>query len=210
MCYIGPKEKGQEFLSAISSWTGEACLLNEVDEKSFLHQQDSVAQVLRGKAGRQWFIRSTLVTSLPDDVINDTVMQFSDTPVGCTWLFELAGGAVADFEDNCLPKSQREASFTVAALHQWEMGIDDPRCVSTAEQWIAGTLLPVSIGGPFPSFLGRHEAPERTMACYGDNWARLCEIKQLYDPTNMFRNSLWPLDASGTAVAPQTHEPATP
>jgi hypothetical protein len=49
MCYVGPKVKGQEFLQAISSWDGERCLLNEVDEKSFLHQQDSVAQVLRGK-----------------------------------------------------------------------------------------------------------------------------------------------------------------
>lgn len=48
MCYVGPKVKGQEFLQAISSWDGERCLLNEVDEKSFLHQQDSVAQVLRG------------------------------------------------------------------------------------------------------------------------------------------------------------------
>jgi hypothetical protein len=49
MCYVGSREKGQEYLAAISSWTGERCLLNEVDEKSFLHQQDSVAQVLRGK-----------------------------------------------------------------------------------------------------------------------------------------------------------------
>ncbi|KAJ7578278.1 hypothetical protein C8J56DRAFT_969597 [Mycena floridula] len=210
MCYIGPKEKGQEFLAAISSWNGEACLLNEVDEKSFLHQQDSVAQVLRGKAGRQWFIRSTLITSLPDDIIHNTVLQFSDTPVGCTWLFELAGGAVTDFEDSCVPKSQREASFNVAALHQWEMGIDDPRCVSTAEEWIAGTLKAVSIGGPFPSFLGRHEAPERVIGCFGSNWDRLCEIKKMYDPTNMFRNSLWPLDGTGAAVEPRTHEPSTP
>lgn len=49
MCFIGSREKGQEYLAAISSWDGEKCLLNEVDEKSFLHQQDSVAQVLRGK-----------------------------------------------------------------------------------------------------------------------------------------------------------------
>lgn len=103
MCYIGSKEKGQEFLTAISSWDGEKCLLNEVDEKSFLHQQDSVAQVLRAKgksnlcyfeylsdnssilsAGRQWFIRSALITSLPDDIINATVTQFADTPIGCS------------------------------------------------------------------------------------------------------------------------------
>jgi hypothetical protein len=53
ICYLGPREEGQEYLQAISSWDGERCLLNEVDEKSFLHQQDSVAQVLRGKGGSQ-------------------------------------------------------------------------------------------------------------------------------------------------------------
>ncbi|KAF8633392.1 hypothetical protein AX17_004563 [Amanita inopinata Kibby_2008] len=210
MCYVGPKEKGQEFLAAISSWDGERCLLNEVHEKSFLHQQDSVAQVLRGKAGRQWFIRSALISSLPDDVINDTVMKFADTPVGCTWLFELAGGAIADFDDNCLPKSQREASFTIAALHQWEMDVDDDRCVASAEEWISETLDPVHVGGPFPSFLGRHESAERTKACFGANWERLCEIKQFYDPSNVFRNSFWPLNAKGEMVDPCTHEPPTP
>ncbi|KDR75581.1 hypothetical protein GALMADRAFT_248067 [Galerina marginata CBS 339.88] len=210
MCYIGSREKGHEYLSAISSWDGERCLLNEVDEKSFLHQQDSVAQVLRGKAGRQWFIRSALISSLPDDIINDTVMQFADTPVGCTWLFELAGGAIGDFEDTCVPKSQREAAFTIAALHQWEMDIDDDRCIDSAEEWIAGTLKPVHVGGPFPSFVGRHEPAQRIKACFGDNWARLCEIKGLYDPKNIFRNSLWPLDAAGDIVEPETHEPPTP
>ncbi|KAG5219876.1 FAD-binding PCMH-type domain-containing protein [Salix suchowensis] len=67
--------------------------------ESFLHQQDSVAQVLRGKgtvltmhtqanfpriAGRQWFIRSSLISSLPDDIVNETVLQFADSPVGCS------------------------------------------------------------------------------------------------------------------------------
>jgi hypothetical protein len=106
MCYIGPREKGQEYLHALSSWDGESCLLHEVDEKSFLHQQDSVAQVLRGKgiplfsirlfllhiiisilAGRQWYIRSALISSLPDEIINETVIQFANTPVGCSTSF---------------------------------------------------------------------------------------------------------------------------
>ncbi|KAJ3534406.1 hypothetical protein NMY22_g6941 [Coprinellus aureogranulatus] len=210
MCYVGPREKGQEYLAAISSWTGERCLLNEVNEKSFLHQQDSVAQVLRGKAGRQWFIRSALVSSLPDEIINQTVLEFHGTPVGCTWLFELAGGAVADCDTTCLPKSQREAAFTIAALHQWEMDVDDDRCVASAEEWIHGTLKPVHVGGPYPSFLGRHEPPERTQASFGDNWPRLVEIKQMYDPKNLFRNTFWPLDAEGQMVDPRTHEPPTP
>ncbi|KAJ3923870.1 hypothetical protein F5877DRAFT_87332 [Lentinula edodes] len=210
MCYVGSREKGQEYLAALASWDGEKSLLNEVNEKSFLHQQDSVAQVLRGKAGRQWFIRSALINSLPDDIIHQTVLKFDDTPVGCTWLFELAGGAISEFEDTCVPKSQRETLFTVAALHQWDMGINDPRCITTAEDWIAETLKPIQTGGPFPSFLGRHEAPSRTISAFGSNWDRLKELKKIYDPTNVFRNSLWPLDSEGNIVEASTHEPATP
>jgi hypothetical protein len=200
MCYIGPKEQGFEYLQALSSWTGERCLLNEVHEKTFLSQQDSVAQVLRGRRGNQWFIRSALISSLPDEVINKTVIEFADTPVGCSespyfafffpfrttvrisesyisaWLFELSGGAIIDYEGTCVPKAQREAAFTIAALHQWEMGVDDPRCVSSAEvvrfsppvcvpltvtlrsfspppteQWLRETIKAVACGGAFPS-----------------------------------------------------------
>jgi len=116
-----------------------------------------------------------------------------------------------DFEDTCVPKSQREASFTIAALHQWEMDlIDDVRCIDSAEEWIAGTLKPVHVGGPFPSFLGRHEPPERTKACFGGNWSRLCEIKRFYDPHNLFKNNFWPLNTDGEMVEPQMHEPPTP
>jgi hypothetical protein len=64
MCYGGPKEQGFEYLQALSSWTGERCLLNEVHEKTFLSQQDSVVQVLRGKWGNQWFICSALISRM--------------------------------------------------------------------------------------------------------------------------------------------------
>ncbi|EPQ55404.1 hypothetical protein GLOTRDRAFT_116298 [Gloeophyllum trabeum ATCC 11539] len=209
-CYVGVREKGLEFLQAIESWEGETCLLNEVSEKAFIDQQDSVAQVLRAKAGRNWFIRSALISSLPDEIINKTVMQFADTPIGCTWLFELAGGAIADFEDTCIAKSQREATWTVAALHQWELEIDDPRCRTSAEKWINQTLAPVSVGGSFPSFLGRHEPASRTISCFGENWNRLCELKQKYDPHNIFRNTFWPLDEGGIPIDPESHEPPSP
>ena len=158
ICYVGPKEQGFEYVQALSSWTGERCLLNEVHERTFLSQQDSIAQVLHGRRGKQWFIRSALISSLPDEIINKTVIEFADTPVGCSeftislpsffsfrnimqisesrisaWLFELSGGAIVDYEGTCIPKVQRKAAFTITALHQWEMGVNDPRCVSSAE-----------------------------------------------------------------------------
>ncbi|KAH8980746.1 hypothetical protein EDB86DRAFT_2813435 [Lactarius hatsudake] len=210
MCYVGPKEQGLEYLQALSSWSGERCLLNEVHEKTFLSQQDSVAQVLRGKRGNQWFIRSALISSLPDEVINKTVLEFADTPVGCTWLFELAGGAITDYEETCIHKAQREAKFTIAALHQWEMGVDDPRCVSSAEDWLRDTIKPVAAGGSFPSFLGRSEPPARVAASFGENWERLVALKKKYDPRGLFRNTFWPLDKEGVEIDPSEHEPPEP
>ncbi|KAI0264192.1 hypothetical protein BC834DRAFT_884175 [Gloeopeniophorella convolvens] len=238
MCFVGPKERGLAYLQALSAWGGERCLLAEVHEKTFLTQQDSVAQVLRGRPGNQWFIRSALISALPDDVINSTVLEFADTPVGCSecrpcpcpsspspncapdaddeahraaWLFELAGGAIADDADGtCVPKTQREAAFTIAALHQWEMGVDDPRCVATAEDWLRETIRPVACGGSFPSFFGRREAPARVRASFGANWERLVAVKKRYDPTGVLRNTFWPLDSDGAEIDPATHEPAEP
>ncbi|KAH9935139.1 uncharacterized protein BXZ73DRAFT_100528 [Epithele typhae] len=188
MCYAGSREDGL----------------------AFLRQQDSVAQVLRGKVGRQWFLRSSLITSLPDEVINKTVLEFSNTPIGCTWIFELAGGAIEDFEDTCLPKEQRAATWTVAALHQWDMGIDDPRCIETAEEWMKRTIAPVATGGPLPTFLGRHEPASRTMASFGASWSRLAGLKARYDPDHVFRNCFWPLDARGEPLDALVNEPPSP
>ncbi|OBZ69704.1 hypothetical protein A0H81_10189 [Grifola frondosa] len=197
---VGPKEKGMEYLEAISSWDGERCLLNEVNEKSFLNQQDSVAQILRGKTGASVVHALSLIGSLPDEVINKTVIQFANTPIGCS--------AIGDFEDNCLPKEQREATWTVAALHQCgEMGIDDPRCITSAER---STIGAVALGGPYPTFLGRHEPPARTMACYGKNWSRLSGLKHKYDPQCLFKNNFWPLDKDGQPIELLDNEPPSP
>ena len=82
-------------------------------------------------------------------------------------------------------------------------------------------------GGPFPSvrtplfpshsgrgityltlqFLGRRESVENTKGSFGKNWDRLVELKQKYDPTNLFRNTFWPLDEEGNVVQPSLREP---
>jgi hypothetical protein len=59
-------------------------------------------------------------------------------------------------------------------------------------------------------FLGRHELPNRTIAAFGSAWSRLKELKTRYDPSNVFRNTLWPLSESGKEVDARTHEPPSP
>ncbi|QRV84318.1 FAD-binding domain protein [Ceratobasidium sp. AG-Ba] len=201
ICYAGSRADGLPFLQAISSWEGEGCLLNEVQEKEFVWQQDSIAKVLKGGSGRKWFIRSDLISSLTDEIIHQTVRRFGDTPDGCTWLFELSGGALMDTTDSCLPKVAREAAFTIVALHQWKLEQNDPACVLTAEKWIKESLAPQSTGGPFPCFLERREKRSRILGVYGrDNWARLCALKKKYDPNGRLKHNFWPLDEDGMPI----------
>jgi hypothetical protein len=131
------------------------------------------------------------------------------------WLFELTAGAVSDATTTCLPKSHRDALYTVAALHQWPVNIpqEDVRCVLTARDWIDNTIHPDSPGGPLPcvsdkillrilpllsvvsSQFQSSSHPEAIRGMYGENIDRLVSIKQHFDPDNFFRHSLWP--ASG-------------
>ncbi|KAI0000320.1 hypothetical protein BJV77DRAFT_382225 [Russula vinacea] len=178
MCYAGPKEQGVKYLQAFSSWDGGPCLLNEVQEKTFLNQMDSVTQLLRGK---QWFIHSALISSLPDEVIYKTVIEFAESPVGCVRLFQLSGGAIVDYKGTCIPKAQREAAFTIAALHQWGMGDDDQRRLSSAENWLREMIKSEACGRAFPSFLGWHEIPTRVSASFDENSERLVALKKKYD-----------------------------
>lgn len=152
VCFTGVRAKGAELMEAISSWPGEKSLFKDIEERSFLEQQDSIANVLKGGAGRKWFIKSDLLVSLTDEVVWKTCQQFGAAPDGCTWLFECAGGAIADCKTTCLPQAAREATYTVAALHQWPNNVpeEDPRCVTTAQNWVEGVIHPHSPGGPLP------------------------------------------------------------
>jgi hypothetical protein len=56
-------------------------------------------------------------------------------------------------------------------------------------------------------FLGRGESSEKTKASFGKNWDRLVELKREYDPTNLFRNTFWPLNEGGRAIEPNLRQP---
>lgn len=49
-----------------------------------------------------------------------------------------------------------------------------------------GALEPYATGGVYVNHLGADE-PERVRAAYGNNYDRLVQVKQTYDPTNFFR-----------------------
>jgi FAD/FMN-containing dehydrogenase len=48
-------------------------------------------------------------------------------------------------------------------------------------------IRPFSTGGTYVNFLTEEEGDERIRAAYRDNYRRLVELKQAWDPGNVFR-----------------------
>ncbi|KAJ1025224.1 hypothetical protein NDA16_002728 [Ustilago loliicola] len=192
VCYLGPKSDGEALVQAISSWTGERLLLKDVEERSFLSQQDGVAKVLKGGTGRRWMVRGDLISTLTDDVIAKSVRNFQGLGSRAVWLFELMGGAVEDSpaDETCISPEARAVKFTVGSLQQWSGKAEDRTCIESVERWLNEVVDKVSVGGPYPCFLGRSERMDRVIGAYGlDNFRRLLEIKKRVDPNNMFRHT---------------------
>jgi len=83
ICFLGPRSQGEAIVQAILAWTGERCLLKDVEMRSFMEQQDSVANVLRSGAGQRFFIKSDLIDSMTDKIITGTVKTFQNILPGC-------------------------------------------------------------------------------------------------------------------------------
>ncbi|KAG8976621.1 hypothetical protein FRC05_003460 [Tulasnella sp. 425] len=206
ICWLGTKEGGVPIVNAILSWSGGSCLLNEVNEKSFRNQQDSVGKVLKAGTNRIWFLRGDVVTSLTDELIHQSVDKFADTPYG-SWLFELGAGAQTDSKDSCISSAVRAGNFNVVAFHQWRLQDVDAKYVDSAEEWMQDSVAKVSAGGPIPAFSERKELVSRTIGMYGnENWRRLTEVKRKYDPKGKIRHCFWPLDDEGVPLGLEAKE----
>jgi len=64
----------------------------------------------------------------------------------------------------------------------------DPADTPKNKAWVQdywSALHPHSAGGAYVNMMG-DEGEDQIKASYGDNYARLAEIKRKYDPTNLF------------------------
>jgi FAD/FMN-containing dehydrogenase len=81
--------------------------------------------------------------------------------------------------------ANRRASFVFNVIAMWGNADEDDGHIGWARTSFE-TLRPVSAGAAYVNFMG-DEGAERVEAAYGENHARLVELKRRYDPENVFR-----------------------
>ena len=137
--------------------------------------------------GLQWYWRADFVNELSDDAIAQHIRFGEGLPTmhSTMHMYPIDGAA------SRVGKRDTAWNYRDAQWAQVMVGVDpDPANKEKIISWTKSyydAVHPYSAGGAYVNFLMDDEGEERVRKTYGDNYERLVEIKNKYDPENFFR-----------------------
>lgn len=99
--------------------------------------------------------------------------------------FAQLGGAVSRVPDAATAYTHRDAQFVMNVHGRWDDPAKDDHCIGWARA-LFNAATPYATGGAYVNFLTQEEQ-DRVGAAYGSNYDRLVQVKDRYDPGNLFR-----------------------
>ncbi len=180
-CYAGPVADGQEALRPLLEF-GEP-MLNAVQPMRYVALQQSFDELQQ--PGNRWYGKSAFWEGLPDEAI-DALLEHVDPLSGplTSVFFESMGGAIGRVDANATAFPHREAPFNFGITTGWIDPSEDETHIAWARELFEATQ-PYG-KGVYANYLGGDEEG-RIHAAFGDNYDRLVELKNEWDPENLFR-----------------------
>lgn len=180
-CYTGPLDQADEIFAPIRS-VGTVALdfVGPLPYPALQGMFDAIYP-----AGQQWYWRADFVNELSDEAIALHIKHGSElpTPQSTMHLYPIDGTA------HRVDKGATAWSYRDATWAEVIVGVDpDPAKAGLLKDWTVAyweALHPYSAGGAYVNMM-MDEGQERVKAAYRDNYERLVQIKNTYDPTNLF------------------------
>jgi FAD/FMN-containing dehydrogenase len=133
--------------------------------------------------------KSCFVDQLSDDVIAILQEQFGRCPSPMSKLIvEHPHGAALRPAPTATAFPHRSAVYSILIIAQWRDDSDTERNVAWARETY-DRLLPHARAEAYSNYMGDDEALARVKQAFGDNFQRLQQIKDRYDPANLFRRN---------------------
>ena len=181
--YAGPQEKAEETFKPIRDFKKPALdFVGPLPQPALQSMFDALYP-----PGLQWYWRADFVNELSDDAIKQHVRFGEQLPTmhSTMHMYPIDGAA------GRVGKRDTAWNYRDAKWAQVIVGVDpDPANKEKITSWTKSyydALHPYSAGGAYVNFLMGDEGEERVKKTYGDNYQRLVEIKNKYDPDNFFR-----------------------
>ena len=138
--------------------------------------------------GMRNYWKSHDFAELSDDLL-DVIADFIPTlPSSDTEVFiAQMGGATGRVAAGATAYHHRDAQFILNVHGRWENPDDDAHCISWCRT-LFDAAAPFATGGVYVNFMTAEEG-ERVKAAYGDGYERLVQLKNTWDPGNLFRSN---------------------
>jgi FAD/FMN-containing dehydrogenase len=186
ICWAGDIEEGERFLRPLREFGPPAVDL--VQPMPYVAVQRLIDE--GNPAGMSNYWSGDFLTGLPAEAIDTFVSLAQPAPSPLTQLIVVqGGGAFSRVGEDDTAFGQRQAPFNVHYLSIWppdpaadQRNIEFTRTLATA-------MKPWTAGNAYLNFIGE-EGPGRVEAAFGpEKFARLQAIKDVWDPTNVFRHN---------------------
>ena len=181
-CYVGPVEEGQQHLQALRD---QGPALDIVQPMPYLVVQRLIEP--GNPPGNQQYWKAGFIQELTDDAIDHWVSHATDvvSPFTASIMLPL-GGAIERVGEDDTPLGFRDAGWNYHILSQWPDPAEEERQVAWTREF-AEAMGPSSLDGVFLNFMA-DETGDLVQRAFGpEKYARLQELKDRYDPDNVFR-----------------------
>src|SRR5216110_2515705 len=180
--YAGPLDKAEKTFESIRAFKKPALdFVGPLPQPALQSMFDALYP-----PGLQWYWRADFVNQINDEAVAQHVRFGNALPSmhSTMHLYPINGAA------SRAGKTDTAWNYRDATWAQVMVGVDpDPANNEKTISWTKSywdALHPYSAGGAYVNFM-MDEGEERVKATYGDNYQRLVEIKNKYDPDNLFR-----------------------
>ena len=186
VCYFGGVQEGERLLQPLREFGSP--ILDNIDRTTYVEFQQAVDPVFAHDVQNYW--KSSFLKDLNVDAI-DMILDFVSripTPESVVLIEQAANGVRRVGKDETA-FNHRDARFSLLLCGM----SPDPDAKDTIVSWTQDfwtAMEPFTTDSVYVNYLGDHEdeGEDRVMAAYGpEKYKRLVELKNKYDPTNMFR-----------------------
>jgi FAD/FMN-containing dehydrogenase len=181
-CYAGKLEQGERLLAPLRA-VGQP-IADVIGPQPYVDWQQAFDPLLTPGARNYW--KSHDFLELADGLLDTVIEHVGTLPTSeCEVFIAQLGGATSRVPPDATAYPHRNVSFIMNVHTRWRGTELDEGCIDWA-RGLFRAATPHATGSVYVNFMPEDEG-ERVAAAYGDNHARLVELKREWDPANRFR-----------------------
>jgi len=182
-CYSGPKDQADKVLEPLrKAGKPVSDTLQAIDYVALQRSSDQSDPRAMGQ-----YLKSGFVSQINGDLIDAWVDGFEPNPARRTInFFQHSGGAIGRVPASATAFAHRDSQTNMFTVVAWKRGSETAEHIAYIRKYWA-TLEPFTHG--FYTNEVSNESQKIVSRNYQGNYDRLVEVKNAYDPTNIFRRN---------------------